>query len=689
MTATHSIAPSVGSALNGTARWTTAKLGEVCHVNPSKPKRGTVEPDLPVSFVPMPAVDADLGAITQPVDRPYADVAKGFTAFRDGDVIMAKITPCMENGKAAISRGLTNGLGFGSTEFHVLRPTDRVLAEYVYYFIRQESFRQAAEMEMTGSVGQKRVPADFIENAEIPLPPLADQKRIVEAIERLTARVHAARDRLAAVPAILKRFRQAVLAAACSGRLTEDWREATAPEANPTDLLRQTEAVRSQAGRVPRVGGTPDQLDAPAAWARVYFGNLLTLLTSGSRGWAEYYSKAGPLFIRSQDINTDRLLFDDMAHVSPPANSADRARTRAQQNDVLLTITGANVTKCALVDADLPEAYVSQHVALCRPALPEMSQYLHLWLTSPQHGRGVLLDVAYGAGKPGLNLDNIKEVPVALPTLTEQAEIVRRVDLLMKLADAIERRVATAHARADKLTQSILAKAFRGELVPAIADSETANAQPIARSAVWRFEDFAAVQAEIVRRFPKDATLGRKKLFKLSYLAAALANAKTERPLKQDAAGPYDGKLQADAEAHAASQKWFTANKVARDPGEAHYRTGTKASEVTTTSKALLGSHWTNFEALLAAAKHWDSKAAELHATTHAAWNGLLAGSKTAPESAIVDVFFSWSKEKTKFSASQVRGAIATLRKLGLEPKGSGPVVAGVGEGNLFSESSQ
>lgn len=310
---------------------------------------------------------------------------------------------------------------------------------------------------------------DFVAGTEIPLAPLPEQKRIVEAIERLTARVDAARDRLANVPAILKRFRQAVLAAACSGRLTEDWREANGQEGGAADLLRRTESVRSKAGRIPRVAGVPDDLDAPAGWSPAYFGNLLTLLTSGSRGWAEFYSDTGPLFIRSQDINTDELVLTDMAHVDPP-QSADRARTRAKRYDVLLTITGANVTKCAHISADLPEAYVSQHVALCRLAVPELSPFVHLWLTSPQHGRKVLLDNAYGAGKPGLNLDNIKEVPVALPSLAEQAEIVRRVDSLMKLADAIERRVALAQARADKLTQSILAKAFRGELVTSDPD---------------------------------------------------------------------------------------------------------------------------------------------------------------------------------------------------------------------------
>src|SRR5208282_1768296 len=101
-------------------------LPDICELNPPKPSGDTLSLDAPVTFVPMPAVDAELGAITAPEIRKFSQVRKGYTAFREGDVIFAKITPCMENGKSAVARNLTNGLGFGSTEFHVLRPTHAV-----------------------------------------------------------------------------------------------------------------------------------------------------------------------------------------------------------------------------------------------------------------------------------------------------------------------------------------------------------------------------------------------------------------------------------------------------------------------------------------------------------------------------------------------------------------------------------
>ena len=143
------------------------------------PEEGTL-----VSFVPMAAVDERFGMITAHEDRRLVDVSKGFTAFEDGDVLFAKITPCMENGKAALARNLTNGVGRGSTEFYVLRPGDKVLGEYVYHFVRQLRFREKAKRYFTGTAGQQRVPRSFMENAPVPLPALDEQRRIADILNR-------------------------------------------------------------------------------------------------------------------------------------------------------------------------------------------------------------------------------------------------------------------------------------------------------------------------------------------------------------------------------------------------------------------------------------------------------------------------------------------------------------------------
>jgi len=127
-------------------------------------------------------IDEVAGEIAVTASRPYRDVAKGYSVFADNDVLLAKITPCMENGKCAIARELRNGIGFGSTEFHVVRASRHVLPEWIYYFWRRPRTRLLAERKMTGSAGQKRVPASFLEELQLPIPPILEQQRGIEEL---------------------------------------------------------------------------------------------------------------------------------------------------------------------------------------------------------------------------------------------------------------------------------------------------------------------------------------------------------------------------------------------------------------------------------------------------------------------------------------------------------------------------
>lgn len=162
--------------------WLLLPLSDVCVINP-RASHGLNDADL-VSFLPMKSVDDVSGAITKLEDKLLSDVKKGYTSFQEGDVLFAKITPCMENGKAAIARNLTNHVGYGSTEFHVLRPKKILSAEYLHYFIRQASFRLWAKNSFMGSGGQQRVPIQFFKYAKIPVPPFEEQQEIVHILRQ-------------------------------------------------------------------------------------------------------------------------------------------------------------------------------------------------------------------------------------------------------------------------------------------------------------------------------------------------------------------------------------------------------------------------------------------------------------------------------------------------------------------------
>jgi type I restriction enzyme S subunit len=203
------------------AGWIRTTIGEVSEVNKRNPALRDYADNMLVTFVPMAAVDADTGTIISPQIRPLGEVRKGFTPFSNGDVIVAKITPSMENGKAAIAKDLHNGIGFGSTEFHVMSPKSIVLPSYLFYFIRQESFRWDAKANFAGTAGQLRVPSSFVEHYPIPLPPLPEQECIVARIESLFTQLDAGVSALKRARAALKRYKASVLKAACEGRLVQ------------------------------------------------------------------------------------------------------------------------------------------------------------------------------------------------------------------------------------------------------------------------------------------------------------------------------------------------------------------------------------------------------------------------------------------------------------------------------------
>ena len=178
-----------------------AKLKDFCTINP---KASVLADDLEVSFVPMPKV-GEQGEFDPSESKEYREVKKGFTNFQNGDVLFAKITPCMENGKGAVAKNLKNGYGFGSTEFHVLRPDySKVTSEWLYYLTRWEEFRKEAEINMTGSAGQKRVPKIFLENYNVNLPELQKQKEMAEILDRIGELITLRKDQLAKLDRLVK-----------------------------------------------------------------------------------------------------------------------------------------------------------------------------------------------------------------------------------------------------------------------------------------------------------------------------------------------------------------------------------------------------------------------------------------------------------------------------------------------------
>ncbi|MDP3115203.1 MAG: restriction endonuclease subunit S [Candidatus Cloacimonadaceae bacterium] len=325
-------------------------------------------------------------------------------------------------GKTAI--GLIGAIG---STIVALTPI-KVISSFLFYFL---NYKKTDILQNSRGSGLQHINQSFFWNVQIPVPFLSEQQQIVEKLDAILPKIRKVKERLEKIPVILKKFRQRILSAACTGKLTEDWRE----EYNITD-----------------------------AWAKVLSQELFQFVTSGSRGWAKYYSTNGALFIRIGNLDhcTISLDLEKKQFVNPP-EGAEGLRTKVIANDILVSIT-ADVGMIGLIPEGFEEAYINQHIALSRPNNRVYPRYL-AWYLASSFAQSQLQDLQRGATKVGLGLNDIKSIMVPVPSLQEQHEIARRVDKLFALTDSLEAKYKKAMEHIEKIEQSVLAKAFRGDLV--------------------------------------------------------------------------------------------------------------------------------------------------------------------------------------------------------------------------------
>ncbi len=426
----------------------------------------------------MAAVEAGSGRIDPSEQRSLAAVRKGYTSFLEGDVIFAKITPCMENGKTAVAKGLVGGIGFGSTEFHVLRPNEGVNAEFLYYYIAQEQFRQDARARMTGTAGQLRVPTSFMAEAAFPLPPLAEQRRIVAATEEQFTRLDAGVAALKSARARLKQYRAAVLKAAVEGELTQAWREAH-PDTEPASEL----LARILAERQPPKGGKSveptsrdnSQLPAlPHRWLWVTLGQIGEIGTGATplRSRKDYYDGGTIPWITSGALNEETI-----THAEELITRLALRETNAKlfpKGTILVAMYGEGKTrgKAAVLEIEAATNQACAAIVMGDPAT-SMRQYTMLFLLSNYYE---IRRFSAGGVQPNLNLSIIKNTLLPLPPLMEQEQVVAEAERRLSVLSALEMSVEVGLKRAERLRQSILTEAFSGRLVPQDFDDEPASA---------------------------------------------------------------------------------------------------------------------------------------------------------------------------------------------------------------------
>jgi type I restriction enzyme S subunit len=357
-------------------------------------------------------IEKDTSRLLQRIYNSERKTKSSKNRFKKGDVLYRKLRPYLNKVLLADNDGVC------TTEIIPLSATAHVNASYLFYSLKRPDFLEYVT-SISHGLNMPRLGTKAGQDALIPLPPLSEQKRIADKLDALLARVDACRERLDRVPVILKRFRQAVLAAATSGGLTEGWREAD---------------VQSIA--MVGTGSTPLRSNAS-----FYVDNGFPWITSAATGQS--------------------LVFSASEFVSDAAISAHRLK-KYPVGTLLVAMYGEGKTRGQVTELAI-EATINQ---ACAAIVVDESKAARAYVKfALQANYYEMRELAEGGNQPNLNLSKIKEFLLFLPSLTEQHEIVRRVEALFAFADRLEARYNAARKQVDQLTPSLLAKAFRGELV--------------------------------------------------------------------------------------------------------------------------------------------------------------------------------------------------------------------------------
>ena len=393
-------------------KWPVETIDVVAQVNPKLAAADRPDLDEIVCFVPMAAVSEETLSIEAQAERPFSEVAKGYTPFKRGDVLVAKITPCFENGKMAFADNLAHELGFGTTEFHVFRPSERITGPYLFNLLRAPYVRKAGAIKMRGAAGQRRVPADFFAALQIPLPPLDEQKRIAGILDAADALRAKRREALAELDTLL--------------------------QSTFLDMF-------------------GDPVTNPMGWEQCVVGDVVHGAKDGPHV-SPTYAESGVPFLSTRHIKPGEVVWEDLKYIDQDEANRQWKKCKPEFGDILYT-KGGTTGIAARVTTSEPFA-VWVHVALLKPIVKKVHP---IWIEA-------MLNSAYcytqsqrythGIANRDLGLKRMVKIQMYLPPLAEQ----RGFATIVESVEQQKARQCAHLAELDTLFASLQSRAFRGDL---------------------------------------------------------------------------------------------------------------------------------------------------------------------------------------------------------------------------------
>lgn len=414
--------------------WQLKRLKFVWDLDPSASEVRGMPLDTEVSFVPMEAV-GQWGELDLSRTKAISDANVGYTYFRNGDVVVAKITPCFENGKGALARDLTNGIALGTTELHVLRASRGADPKFLCYVTLSDAFRRLGEAHMYGAGGQKRVPGEFVENLKHPIPTLPEQRTIAAFLDRETARIDALVAKKERLIELLQEKRTALITGAVTKGLDPN---------------------------VPVKDSCVEWLgEIPAHWGLAPVNSRYSVELGKMLDAKRVLGNSSGQYLRNVDVQWDAINIDDLPEMDFVPSERDRYSLRV--GDVLIC-EGGEVGRSAIWNGELDECFYQKALHRARPRVTGEHPRFLLYLMCTVASRGV-----FAAGGNQNTIDHLTAVQLRhyrfpFPPPDEQRAIAAFLDQESARIDGLVTKVRDAIDRLTELRTALIAAAVTGKI---------------------------------------------------------------------------------------------------------------------------------------------------------------------------------------------------------------------------------
>jgi len=487
------------------SNWIWTNLESITYINP----RNSAPDKARASFVPMTLIGTTFNGRHDHQERAWEDIKQGFTHFANGDIGIAKITPCFENSKACVFENLVNGIGAGTTELHIVRPLmDTLNPLYVLAYVKAPMFLKVGETKMTGTAGQKRLPKQFVQYNPFPLAPRAEQDRIVAKIDELMdlcdeleshqlndqashtlllesllnalldAKNHVDYERgwnlvmqnfdvLFTTEASVDALKRTILKLSMMGKLVAPGERVTAAEQytrkEVLDARRAAWSALHQKKNDTREKKYGDPIASakvweavPEGWLPVTVEEITSLVTDGKHGDCRNEDNSGYFFLSVKDVYNGSLNYDRARQITKSDFDEVHRRTSLQVGDVLLTNTGATIGRVAVASDPERTAKTTfqKSVAVLKPVRKIISPYF--LALSLEAGVSDIKDRASGSAVPNLLLRDIRSFSILVPPLAVQEKIVSRVNDLMGLCESLKTHVREARIQKNFVSLALI-----------------------------------------------------------------------------------------------------------------------------------------------------------------------------------------------------------------------------------------